>query len=145
MGHSHGGRNGTGYQTAAEMTREKNNIEGLIEIISLEYPRWDLPSGIKMPNTFSHIGLTVPDIKKTQARLEAMGATIYKGSGALFELEGPFSDATGFTQAGDQISKEEREFILQVLQPINTPLLFVADPDGTIIEIQNQEGSEVKV
>lgn len=31
MGHSQGGRNGTGYQTGLEMTRDKNNMAGLME------------------------------------------------------------------------------------------------------------------
>ena len=33
MSLSHGGKNGTGYQTGEELTREKNNSEGLIEFI----------------------------------------------------------------------------------------------------------------
>jgi lactoylglutathione lyase len=138
MGHSHGGRNGTGYQTSEEITRNKNNVEGLLEILSLEYPGWDLPAGIKMPNTFSHIGMVVPNITDTQVRLEAMGANIFKKFGEPFTIEGPFSDATGFTQAGDAISKEEIDTIMETLGPGNTPLMFVADPDGTIIEVQNQ-------
>jgi lactoylglutathione lyase len=143
MGHSHGGRNGTGYQTSETMTIEKNNREGMLEILSLEYPKWDMPAGIKTPNTFSHIGMVVPNITETQIRLEAMGANIYKKSGQEFEIEGAFADAAGFTQAGDAISKEERDLILQSMRPINKALLFVADPDGTIIEVQNQEGSQV--
>lgn len=143
MGHSHGGRNGTGYQTSDEMVLQKNNIEGLLEIISLDYPGWDLPAGIKMANTFSHIGMVVPNITDTQLRLEAIGANIFKASGEPFTINGPFADATGFTQAGDAISQEEIDVIMKTLVPINTPLLFVADPDGNIIEVQNQEGSEV--
>jgi lactoylglutathione lyase len=139
MGHAQGGRNSTGYQTSAEMNREKNNMGGLLEITSLDYPNWDLPAGIKVPNTFSHIGMVVPNITETQARLDAMNASIFKRSGDPFDLNGPFSDATGFTQAGDAISQEEIDAIQAVLQPVNTPLLFVADPDGTIIEVQNQE------
>lgn len=143
MGHSHGGRNGTGYQSSAVLASEKNNREGLLEIISLEYPVWDLPAGIKIPNTFSHIGMVVPNITATQERLESLGANILKAAGEEFTIEGPFADATGFTQAGDAISKEEKELILKTLVPINTPLMFVADPDGNIIEVQNQEGSDV--
>ena len=36
LGYPQGGRNGTGYQTAQEMTREKNNVEGLLEVIYSE-------------------------------------------------------------------------------------------------------------
>lgn len=138
MGHSHGGRNGTGYQTSSEMNLQKNNIEGLLEILSLESPRWDLPAGIKVPNTFSHIGIVVPNITATQSRLEALGATILKGYGEPFTLAGPFADASGFNQAGDAISQEEIDVIMKTLGPINASLLFVADPDGNIIEVQNQ-------
>lgn len=32
MGHAQGGRNGTGFQTGAEMARDKNNMAGLVEL-----------------------------------------------------------------------------------------------------------------
>ncbi|KAK4901727.1 hypothetical protein LTR27_001499 [Elasticomyces elasticus] len=138
MGHSHGGRNGTGYQTSEEINRQKNNIEGLIEILSLEYPGWDLPSGLRVPNTFSHIGMVVPNITDTQARLEAMGANILKAAGETFTIDGPFADGSGFTQAGDAISQEEIDVIMKTLVPLNTPMMLVADPDGNVVEVQNQ-------
>jgi lactoylglutathione lyase len=143
QGHSHGGRNGTGYQTSSELNAEKNNIEGLLEILSLDFPDWDLPAGIKVPNTFSHIGMVVPNATDTQSRLEAMGANIIKAAGAPFTIEGPFSDATGFTLAGNEISQEEINLIMKTLGPLNAPLMFVADPDGNIIEVQNQDGSQL--
>jgi len=140
MGHSHGGRNGTGYQTSDEMNRDKNNIEGLIEILSLDYPGWDLPAGTRVPNTFSHIGLVVPNITDTQLRLEAMGANIIKGAGDTFKLDGPFAVSSGFTQPGvdDVIGQDETDALTATLVQINSPLMYVADPDGTIIEIQSQ-------
>ena len=138
LGHSHGGRNGTGYQTVEELNRQKNNIEGLVELVSLEFPGWDLPSSIRVPNTFSHIGMVVPDVQATQARLEAMGANIIKGVGAEVTLDGPFGVANGFTQAGNAISQEERGLIHQALIPIDNPFVYVADPDGNVIEVQNQ-------
>jgi lactoylglutathione lyase len=141
MGHSHGGRNGTGYQSSQEMNRDKNNREGMIEITSLENPNWDLPSGIRVPNTFSHIGLVVPNITATQERMDAIGATILKRTGEPYKVVGPFADGQGFTQAGDSISKEEIAVIDAIMAESNKPLLFVADPDGTVIEIQSQEGS----
>ena len=36
LGYPQGGRNGTGYQTAQEMAREKNNADGLLEVIYSE-------------------------------------------------------------------------------------------------------------
>ena len=143
MGHAHGGRNGTGYQSADEMNRQKNNIEGLLELLHLDVPEWALPAGVKTPNTFHHIGMVVPNVTDTQARLEEMGATIYKAAGAEFTLDGPFVEAAGLAAAGDFVSQEERDLILASLGPLNKPLIFAADPDGNIIEIQNQEGSEV--
>lgn len=139
MGHSSGGRNGTGYQTSAEMNRHKNNMEGLIELISLNYPNWNLPSGITVPNTFSHIGMVVPNATDTYERLKAMDANIIKPPGETFKLEGPFADGTGFTQARDAISQEEIDLIMLSLVPINTPKMLVADPDGNVVEVQDQE------
>jgi lactoylglutathione lyase len=142
MGHSHGGRNGTGYQTADEINREKNNIEGLIELINIDAPSWNLPAGIDTPNTFSHIGMVVPDVAATQKHLESIGATIYKAWNETFVLDGPFADAAGLKNIPlDEISQDERDMIEKVLGPTNRPLIFVADPDGNIIEVQNQEGS----
>lgn len=46
-------------------------------------------------------------------------------------------------RAGDAISQEEIDTVMKILVPINTPLMFVADPDGNSIEVQNQQGSEV--
>lgn len=140
IGHSHGGRNGTGYQTSDDMVFEKNNREGMIEILSLEFPDWNLPAGIKVPNTFSHIGMVVPNITDTQSRLESMGANIIKAAGAPFSIDGPFADASGFTLAGDEISQDERDLILKTLNPLNSPFIYVADPDGNIVEVQSQDG-----
>lgn len=33
MAHNQGGRNGTGYQTGAEMLRDKNNMAGMVEFV----------------------------------------------------------------------------------------------------------------
>lgn len=140
IGHSQGGRNGSGYQTNEELNRQKNNMDSLIEMVQLDFEGWNLPSGLKAPNTFSHIGMLVPDPADTQARLEAMGANIVKGAGETFKMEAWFADGTGFTQAGDAISPEEMETIMKSLVPLNTPPLYVADPDGNMIEVQPQEG-----
>ncbi|KEF54929.1 uncharacterized protein A1O9_09372 [Exophiala aquamarina CBS 119918] len=139
IGHAHGGRNGSGYQTSEEMNREKNNGEGLIELIELKYPNWDLPSGLRVPNTLSHIGMVVPNSTVTHERLKAMGANILKAPGEVFVLNGWFSLGTGFDQAGDFLSPEEIDLITESLIPINTPTLYTADPDGNVIEVQNQE------
>lgn len=138
MGHSHGGHNGTGYQTSEELNRQKNNIEGLIEFIHVDIPDWNLPSGLKMPNTFSHIGMVVPDIVATQGHLESIGANIKKSHNEPFVLGGFFADGSGLPDDLSVVTQEERVTIEQVLMPVNTPLIFVADPDGNIVEVQPQ-------
>ncbi len=143
MGHAHGGKNGTGYQTSSEINREKNNAAGLLELLHLDLPGWDLPSGQTVPNTFNHIGMVVPNVTDTQIRLEKMGANIIKAAGEEFSAEDSFATASGFTALKAEISADEQEVMLKTLRVLNRPLLFVADPDGTIIEVQNQEGSQV--
>jgi lactoylglutathione lyase len=138
MGHSHGGRNGTGYQSSDELNRNKNNVEGLLELLEVASPNWDLPPGTRVPNTFSHIGIVVPNVTDTQARLDAMGVKSWKRSGDAFTVFGAFADASGFTQAGDVITPEEITLIETVLAPINNAMIYAADPDGTIIEVQQQ-------
>jgi lactoylglutathione lyase len=43
MGHAHGARNGSGYQTAAELAREKNNAAGLLELVYVNVTDNDIP------------------------------------------------------------------------------------------------------
>ncbi|KAK7408504.1 hypothetical protein QQX98_009319 [Neonectria punicea] len=144
LGHSHGGKNGTGYQTSDELNREKNNAEGLLELVHVDIPVNDLPASTKIPNTFGHIGMVVPDIKATQARLEAYGDSveIIKSYDQNLFLPSDIATATSLSpDAVVQLSKEELDFILSVLIPFNKPLIFVNDPDGNKIEIQPQEGA----
>jgi lactoylglutathione lyase len=138
LGHSHGGRNGTGYQSSDELNRNKNNVEGLIELLEVTSPSWDLPPGTTAPNTFSHLGVVVPNITDTQVRLDALGAKSWKRSGQPFKVEGEFAFASGFTQAGEVITDEEKKLIEAVLAPINDQMIYAADPDGTIVEVQQQ-------
>jgi lactoylglutathione lyase len=139
MGRSHGGRNGTGYQTAEELTREKNNIEGLIELLHVDAPSWNPRAGKDLPNTFHHIGMVVPDPEETQKHLDAMGAKILKRYNEPFKLKGGFAIAAGVRNIPlKELSQKERNFIEQTLAPTNEPLIFVADPDGNLIEVQAQ-------
>jgi hypothetical protein len=95
------------------MNRDKNNRYGLLELLHLDSPYWNLPAGGKVPNTFHHIGLVVPDVKETQARLEKMGATIIKGAGEAFVADDEFAVAAGFEGKG-VIGKEEMDVIMAV-------------------------------
>lgn len=142
MGHAQGGRNGTGYQTTQEISREKNNNAGLVEMIYLDIPgREDLPASSDTTNTFGHIGMVVPDIEAAQARLEDMPSVkIHKRYGDATSSEGPIANANGFPpSAWEQIDDEERKVIEQVLSAINERFVYVEDPDGNIIEIQGQD------
>ena len=59
-------------------------------------------------------------------------------NGDAFTVFGAFADASGFTQAGNVITPEEIKLIETVLAPINDAMIYVVDPDGTIIEVQQQ-------
>ncbi|KAF4974807.1 hypothetical protein FZEAL_8331 [Fusarium zealandicum] len=145
MGHSHGGKNGTGYQTVAELNREKNNAEGLIELVHVDVPVNSIDSSGQRPNTFAHIGMVVPDMEATQTRLDSIpDINILKRLGDRIEMQGEIAGATSLTaEAVSQLGAKELELISAVLGPSNEPLIFVADPDGNIIEIQPQEGAEL--
>ncbi|CAM1508953.1 Fc.00g026920.m01.CDS01 [Cosmosporella sp. VM-42] len=140
MGHSQGGRNGTGYQTTAEINSEKNNNAGSLEMLYLDIPNKDLPASSEKSTTFGHIGIIVPDVEATQARLEGFpGVRILKNTGAPTPSEGEIAIANGFSQATwDQIDDEERKVIETVLSTVNERFIYVADPDGNIIEVQPQ-------
>ncbi|RBQ65451.1 hypothetical protein FVER14953_12093 [Fusarium verticillioides] len=148
LAHAHGGKNGTGYQTALELNREKNNAQGLLEIYYLDIPTKNIESSSQHPSTFAHIGLVVPDAQKTQERLEAMpDIKIVKKYGEKFTqltddlVIGP---AVGLPPAVvAQLSLEEREAIVEGLGGGVDPLIFIVDPDGNFIEIQGEEGADL--
>ncbi|CVK86211.1 uncharacterized protein FPRN_06284 [Fusarium proliferatum] len=148
LAHAHGGKNGTGYQTALELNREKNNAQGLLEIYYLDIPTKNIESSSQHPNTFAHIGLVVPDAQKIQERLETMpDVKIVKKFGEKFtELTDDLviGPAVGLPPAVvAQLSLEEREAIVQGLESSVDPLIFIVDPDGNFIEIQGEEGADL--
>ncbi|RBR19164.1 uncharacterized protein FIESC28_05629 [Fusarium coffeatum] len=144
LAHAHGGKNGTGYQTALEMNREKNNAEGLLEICYLDVPVKNIESGAQHPNTFGHIGIVVPDIQAFQERLDTMpDVSVPKRFGQPFiELDtktvvGP---AVGLLpDLVEQLEEDERQAIVQNFGQSVLPLIFISDPDGNFIEVQPQE------
>jgi lactoylglutathione lyase len=136
MGYSHGGKNGTGFQTGSELFNEKNNIEGLIEFLYVEDcgQTADFTPSTQRINSFSHIGLIVPDINATQARLEQYGATILKGAGDVIDPESPAVKAFGFASATAAARRA-----LKGIQGIGFDSFILAtDPDGNMLEIQPQ-------
>lgn len=141
MGHSQGGRNRTGYQTTAELDREKNNNQGLLEMIFLDVPKKDLPSSSERSNTFGHLGIVVPDIVATQTRLETYpGIKILKETGGRVSVEGGVGRANGFAPSAlAQLDDEERDTIESALTAIAESYIFVLDPDANLIEVKPQE------
>lgn len=141
MGYSHGGKNGTGYQTGEELYNEKTNTEGLLEFIGGPKASQSagIPSSTKRLNTFSHVGLVVPDTKQIEARLKKFGIEILKpvgempvpGTATAKLLEGAFGLST--------FNEEEQKEALDALVPLGfEKFLVVTDPEGNVVEIQDQ-------
>ena len=100
IGHIAGGYNGTGYQTPLELNRQKNNMKGLIEFVYIAPDATDPPpksplASTRKSNTFSHVGLVVPDIEATQKRLQEANVTILKTTGADPSSTGALPNAYG--------------------------------------------------
>lgn len=85
VGYSHGGKNGTGYQSGEELYSEKTNIEGLLEFVGPPKANQNpqVPATTKRLNTFSHVGLVVPDTQKVEKRLKKFGIKILKAVGEM--------------------------------------------------------------
>lgn len=133
MGFSHGGKNGTGYQTGEELYAEKTNIEGLIEFLSLKTGPELVPS-TKTANTFSHIGMVVPDVQQTEARMRQFGVNILKPVGEEIDPDSAAATAYGF---GSNL--QEARAAATGIEAIGfANFLLVTDPDGNLVEIQNQ-------
>jgi lactoylglutathione lyase len=141
MAHSSGGKNGTGYQTTQELIRNQHNSQGLLELLHLNVPGNDVPSSTETPNTFFHVGMIVPDIEATQARLERFGVPIYKKIGERFPAEGPLNKAAALDPAA--LDPKEYEGLLEFITQLNSRVVFAPDPDGNVLEIMGREGSAV--
>ncbi|KAF4962486.1 hypothetical protein FSARC_9439 [Fusarium sarcochroum] len=132
LGHSSGGRNGTGYQTAEEMIRNKNNMAGQLSLIHLNATEDPQLQGA---STFRHIiGIIVPDIREAQSRLEKYGAEIFKKIEEPMPTTGPLGNPFGFGDASD-LSTKDWEAIQNVMTKINQDGVFAADPDGNLLEV----------
>lgn len=136
MGYSHGGKNGTGFQTGEELFAQKNNIEGMIEFLYVEDcgQTANFTPSTQRINSFSHIGLIVPDINATQARLEQYGARILKPANEPISVESSAAKAFGFASNTAAARKA-----LKGVQGIGfDSFILAADPDGNMLEIQPQ-------
>jgi lactoylglutathione lyase len=81
MGYSHGGKNGTAYQTGEQLYSQKTNSEGLIEFIYPKDATARLVSSTMKANTFSHVGIVVPNVRQAEERMKEFGVVILKGVG----------------------------------------------------------------
>ncbi|KAF2790198.1 hypothetical protein K505DRAFT_420005 [Melanomma pulvis-pyrius CBS 109.77] len=156
MGHAQGGRNGTGFQTGAELARDKNNLGGLVEFI--EYKKSSRKYAPGPSNTLSHMGLIVDDLLAAQARFDSLNVETVKRAGDLdfsAETGNPiFASAWGFdsrflSSIGglttdwelDFTSEEEQAAIQAVLPALGImgfkELIVIADPDGNLFEVQS--------
>lgn len=142
MGHSQGGRNGSAYQTTAELLQNKQNSAGLLELLYFNRTTLggeDIPRSDQKISTLSHLGLIVPDPEATQARLEEYGVPIYKKYGEGLpkeEVEGnPLSLPSLFFGDTSGLSAEVLEEMKDTLGKLNLLNIFAADPDGNTIEI----------
>ncbi|KAK5047300.1 hypothetical protein LTR84_006822 [Exophiala bonariae] len=137
MGHAHGGRNGTGYQTGAELLREKNNANGMIEFQYFAGSAdVNITATTRRPNTFSHIGLIVPSLADAEKRMLQYGVTISKRIGLGAQGIESVENAFGF---GPYVTtnETERELLIQGQEWVGfSQLLGIEDPDGNFIEVQ---------
>jgi lactoylglutathione lyase len=134
MGYSHGGKNGSGYETGEQLYSQKTNSEGLIEFIYPKNATTRLEASTIRANTFSHVGIVVPDVRKAEERMKEFGVQILKGVGTFPAPDDPAAKVFGL---GD--SAEVAEEALEGIRLIGfEDFLIVADPDGNAVEIQQQ-------
>ncbi|KAF7529781.1 hypothetical protein PCG10_006112 [Penicillium crustosum] len=140
MGYSQGGRNGTGFQTGAEMAVAKNNMYGLLELVQFNVSDDRLIASTERTNTFGHVGLVVPDVAEAQTYLEAQGVAILKRVGeAVEDFTGPVPNSMGIGEFAG-LHLEAKRALVKAQGLIGFEMfLMVTDPDGNVVEIQQQD------
>lgn len=134
MGYSQGGKNGTGFQTGEELLRQQKNSQGLIEFLHHRNTSSTFPSSTTSLNTFSHVGLMVPNITQAQARMDQFGVTVLKRLGEDLKPGSEVAQAYGV-----EGSAEQEMAVTEGIEAIGFAyFLLVSDPDGNIVEIQQQ-------
>jgi lactoylglutathione lyase len=158
MGHAQGGRNGTGFQTGAELLRDKNNLGGLLELqenkVRIGHAAWksqEATDTIQLTtdrhfnptpqNTVSHMGLIVPDIDAAQWHFDSLNVTIIKRAHVLNATPSPqndiFASAWGYGDLNDPEVQEQLQAILPSAELIGfKEFIVIADPDGNLFEVQ---------
>ncbi|KIX04478.1 uncharacterized protein Z518_05348 [Rhinocladiella mackenziei CBS 650.93] len=139
MGHNNDTANtGKPFATCEEFTLQKNDIKGLIEFLYLDNATYTPRASTKVTNTFSHIGLIVPNVTETQEKMKKLKVPILKPLGELPATSGPLANAFGLGKLSTgNFCEEQKEALVQGLIPSGTlQHLMVTDPDGNVIEIQ---------
>lgn len=145
LGYPSGGRNGTGYQTPLELFRDKNNMQGLLEFVYLAPNVTDPPAerpvaSSARTNSFSHLGLVVPDLDAARQRFKENDVTILADVGETPTPENvlPIVNAYG---AGllPEGSEDVIEELMTAMLGSGQDTMIIQDPDGNIIEVQPQD------
>ena len=141
MSFAQGGRNGTGFQTGAELLRDKNNNDGLIKLFYFADSKDTLVASTERTNTFANLGLVVPDVQVAQDRLERRGVKIIKRIGeTIVPADSPLANATNIGPTSTSDTAERDAVVQGLLTTDFENILFVEDPDGNMIEIVKQDG-----
>lgn len=140
LGYSQGGRNGTGFQSGTELAAAKNNLYGLLELQQFNVSDDRLIASTERTNTFGHVGLVVPDIVKAEEWFRLKGVRILKSvSEPLKDYTGPVPNAFGLGSfAGLHLAAKKALIDAQGLIGLDH-FLMIADPDGNLVEIQQQD------
>lgn len=134
LGYPHGGDDGKGHQTGAEMLANKGGREGLLEIVEARWQKDGFDSSARRPTTFSHVGVNVPDVRQAEERMRATGVNILKAVGVDFSIEKLGSVLNAFGLSADLVKARQALAGAQALHL--DQVLLVADPDGNLVEIQ---------
>ncbi|KAK3203813.1 hypothetical protein GRF29_106g728373 [Pseudopithomyces chartarum] len=135
------GHNTPGFTSCEEITQRKNEIKGLVEFIYLEGATNSPLPTMKKPNTYSHFGLIVPDVKVAEGRVAEWGGRVIKKAGEELDVtNNELGNAYGLgVEAIGALDDEELKAIVEAFKDARTGAIqsaFVADPDGNLIEIQ---------
>ncbi|KAJ4353421.1 uncharacterized protein N0V89_005150 [Didymosphaeria variabile] len=135
------GHDTANFTSCAEFAQRKNEVKGLIELIHLEGATNHPLPAMKKPNTYSHFGLVVPDVKEAEGRIAAWGGRVIKGAGEETDVtNNELANAYGLgVEAIGSLEEGELEAIVEAFRDVRTGVMqsaFVGDPDGNLIELQ---------
>ncbi|KAL4966213.1 VOC family protein, partial [Aspergillus stella-maris] len=141
MGFAQGGKNGTGFQTASELLRDKNNSGGLVKLLHFAESEADPVVPSRKTTTLANLGLVVPNLEEAQKRFEENDVTIVKPRGVA-SLTGDSEVAISFGVGVEATTNAtEVEAIVKGLETTGfEDLIFIQDPDGNVLEVVERDG-----